>query len=197
MELVQPALPPGPGGHHPASLYAGDHAEIVSRTAKMRKLIAAGDGTAELGYGDAGYPELTLRQAKDAVCAVRNTTRQQDFRPFPDIFDRHLQDRVSAADLLMPNRQLWLTRDTPVQSQDWPARRGVAVQISTLAVRPAQSPGSCSRNPRRSSWAGRNWALSQGRFPPLAGRRACKGTGFSPAGPQCRDSPGLTGHWEE
>ena len=56
MELVQPALPPGRGGYHPASLYAGDHAEIVSRTATMRKLIAAGDGIAELGYGDAGHP---------------------------------------------------------------------------------------------------------------------------------------------
>ena len=114
MELVQPALPPGPGGHHPASLHAGDHAEIVSRTATMRKRIAAGDGIAELGYGDAGYPELMLRQAEDAVCAVRNTTRQQDFQSFPDILDRHLQDQASAAYLLTPNRQLWLTRDTPV-----------------------------------------------------------------------------------
>ena len=90
----------------------------------MSKLIAAGDGIAELGYGDPGYPELTLRQAEDAVCAIRNTRRQQDFQYFPNIFDRHLQDQASAADLLTPNRQLWLTRDTPVQSQDWPARRG-------------------------------------------------------------------------
>ena len=90
---------------HPASLHAGDHAEIVSRTATMRKLIAAGDGIAEPGYGDAGDPEPTLRQAEDTVCALRNATRQREFQSFPDIFDRHLQDRASAADLLTPNRQ--------------------------------------------------------------------------------------------
>ena len=122
MELVQPALPPGPGGHHPASLHADDHAEIVSRTASLRGRIAAGDGIAELGYGDAGYPELMLMQAGDAVCAVRNTTRQREFRPLRDIFDRHLQDRASAAGLLTSNRQLWLTRDS---GGAWVAGKGV------------------------------------------------------------------------
>ena len=84
----------------PTSVHAGDYAEIVSRTATMRKLIAAGSRIAELGYTDTDDLETTLRQAEDAVYAVRNTTQQRDFQSFRDIFDRYLQDQASAADLL-------------------------------------------------------------------------------------------------
>ena len=84
----------------PTSAHAEDYAEIISRTATMRKLIAAGARIAELGYGDTDDLESTLRQAEDAVYGVRNTTRQRDFQSFRDIFDRYLQDQASAADLL-------------------------------------------------------------------------------------------------
>ena len=84
----------------PTSVHAEDYAEIVSRTAAMRKLIAAGSKIAELGYGDTDDLEDTLRQAEDAVYGVRNTTRQRDFQSFRDIFDRYLQDQATAADLL-------------------------------------------------------------------------------------------------
>ena len=84
----------------PTSVHAEDYAEIVSRTATMRKLIAAGAKIAELGYGDTDDLDLTLRQAEDAVYAVRNTTQQRDFQSFRDIFDRFLQDQASAADTL-------------------------------------------------------------------------------------------------
>ena len=84
----------------PTSVHAEDYAGIVSRTATMRKLIAAGSRIAELGYTDTDDLEITLRQAEDAVYAVRNTTRQRDFQSFRDIFDRYLQDQATAADLL-------------------------------------------------------------------------------------------------
>ena len=84
----------------PTSVHAEDYAEIVSRTAAMRKLIAAGSRIAELGYSDTDDLETTLRQAEDAVYAVRNTTQQRDFQSFRDIFDRILQDQATAADLL-------------------------------------------------------------------------------------------------
>ena len=64
----------------------------MSRTATMRKLIAAGSRIAELGYNDTDDLDTTLRQAEDAVYAVRNTTQQRDFQSFRDIFDRYLQD---------------------------------------------------------------------------------------------------------
>ena len=82
----------------PTSVHAEDYAEIVSRTATMRKLIAAGSKIAELGYGDTDDLELTLRQAEDAIYAVRNTTRQRDFQSFRDIFDRYLQQQQSSLD---------------------------------------------------------------------------------------------------
>ena len=84
----------------PTSVHAEDYAEIVSRTATMRKLIAAGSKIAELGYSDTDDLEITLRQAEDAVYAVRNTTHQRDFQSFRNIFDRYLQEQASAADLL-------------------------------------------------------------------------------------------------
>ena len=147
MELVQPALHPVLVAITPTSVHAGDYAEIVSRTATMRMLIAAGDGIAELGYGDVGYPELMLRQAGDAVCAVRNTTRQREFRPFRDIFDRHLQDQALAAGLLTPNRQLWLTLGTPVSPRTGRRDRGWQGKYPlSLSGRPSR-PGAAARSP--------------------------------------------------
>ncbi len=84
----------------PTSVHAEDYAEIVSRTATMRKLIAAGARIAELGYGDTDDLENTLRQAEDAVYGVRNTTQQRDFQSFRDIFDRYLQQQSSLDDVL-------------------------------------------------------------------------------------------------
>ena len=84
----------------PTSVHAEGYAEIVSRTATMRKLIAAASKIAELGYNDTDDLEITLRQAEDTVYAVRNTTQQRDFQSFRDIFDRYLQEQASAADLL-------------------------------------------------------------------------------------------------
>ena len=82
----------------PTSVHAEDYAEIVSRTATMRKLIAAGARIAELAYSDTDDLEITLRQAEDAVYGVRNTTRQRDFQSFRDIFDRYLQQQQSSLD---------------------------------------------------------------------------------------------------
>ena len=60
----------------PSSVHAEDYAEIVSRTATMRKLIAAGSRIAELGYSDTDDLDTTLRQAEDALHSVRDTTQQ-------------------------------------------------------------------------------------------------------------------------
>ena len=85
----------------PTSVHAEDYAAIVARTAAMRRLIAAGSRIVELGYGDTGDLEGTLRQAEDALHAVRNTAGQRDFQSFRDIFDRYLQDQQSTLDDLI------------------------------------------------------------------------------------------------
>ena len=79
----------------PSSVHAEDYAEIVSRTATMRNLIAAGARIAELGYSDTDDLDATLRQAEDALYSVRDTTQQRDFQSFRDIFDRYLQEQQS------------------------------------------------------------------------------------------------------
>ena len=85
----------------PTSVHAEDYAEIVSRTATMRKLISAGAKIAELGYSETDDLGTTLRQAEDALYAVSNTTQQRDFQSFRDIFDRYLQEQASVDDLLL------------------------------------------------------------------------------------------------
>ena len=85
----------------PTSVHAEDYADIVSRTAAMRKLIAAGSRIAELGYNDTDDLDTTLRHAEDALYAVRNTTQQRDFQSFRDIFDRYLQEQQSYVDDLL------------------------------------------------------------------------------------------------
>ena len=94
----------------PTSVHAEDYADIVSRTATMRKLIAAGSKIAELGYSDTDDLEITLRQAEDALYAVRNTTQQRDFQSFRDIFDRYLQEQQAYLDDLLTGM------DAPIMS---------------------------------------------------------------------------------
>ena len=94
----------------PTSVHAEDYADIVSRTATMRKLIAAGSKIAELGYNDTDDLDTTLRQAEDALYAVRNTTQQRDFQSFRDIFDRYLQEQQASMDDLLTGM------DAPIMS---------------------------------------------------------------------------------
>ena len=48
----------------PTSVHAEDYADIVSRTAAMRKLIAAGSKIAELGYNDTDDLDATLQAGR-------------------------------------------------------------------------------------------------------------------------------------
>ena len=93
----------------PTSVHAEDYAEVVSRTSTMRKLIQATYRISELGYNDTDDLEATLRQAEDALYAVRGTTRRGDFRSFRQIFDDYLQDQAAAVE--MP-----LGSDMPIMS---------------------------------------------------------------------------------
>ena len=117
----------------PTSVHAEDYAEIVSRTATMRKLISAGARIAELGYSDTDDLETTLRQAEDTVYAVRNTTQQRDFQSFRDIFDRYLQDQATATDLLT-------VADAPLMT-------GFSDLDELLGGGPALGPGDPGRPP--------------------------------------------------
>ena len=84
----------------PTSVHADDYAEIVSRTAIMRKLISAAARISELGYNDTDDLEGTLRQAEDALFAVRGSGQARGFVPLRQIYDQYLQDRTGMVDSL-------------------------------------------------------------------------------------------------
>ncbi len=84
----------------PTSVHSEDYAEIVSRTATMRKLIAAASRISELGYNDTDDVDGTLRQAEDALFAVRGSGQARGFVPLRQIYDQYLQDRAGVVDPL-------------------------------------------------------------------------------------------------
>ena len=84
----------------PTSVHSEDYAEIVSRTSTMRKLIGAASRISELGYNDTDDVEGTLRQAEDALFAVRGSGQVRGFVPLRQIYDQYLQDRAELGEPL-------------------------------------------------------------------------------------------------
>ena len=84
----------------PTSVHSEDYAEIVSRTSTMRKLIVAASRISELGYNDTDDVEGTLRQAEDALFAVRGAGQVRGFVPLRQIYDQYLQDRAELGEPL-------------------------------------------------------------------------------------------------
>ncbi len=84
----------------PTSVHSEDYAEIISRTAVMRKLISAAARISELGYNDTDDLDGTLRQAEDALFAVRGSRQTRGFVPLRQIYDQYLQDRAGMVEPL-------------------------------------------------------------------------------------------------
>ncbi len=84
----------------PTSVHSEDYAGIVSRTAIMRKLISAAARISELGYNDTDDVDTTLRQAEDALFAIRGAGQTRGFVPLRQIYDQYLQDRASVVEPL-------------------------------------------------------------------------------------------------
>ena len=76
----------------PTSVHSEEYAEIVSRTSTMRKLIEAAARISALGYNDTDDVETTLRQAEDALFAVRGPGQTRGFIPLRQIYDQYLQE---------------------------------------------------------------------------------------------------------
>ena len=84
----------------PTSIHSEDYAEIVSRTSMMRRLISAAARISELGYNDTDDVDGTLRQAEDALFAVRGSRQTRGFVPLRQIYDQYLQDRAGVVEPL-------------------------------------------------------------------------------------------------
>ena len=86
----------------PTSVHAEDYAQAVSRTSNMRRLIDAGSRITALGYNDTDDMEATMREAEDALFAVRGATQTRGFVSLREIYDQYLQDQADAASSLEP-----------------------------------------------------------------------------------------------
>ena len=86
----------------PTSVHAEDYAQVVSRTSNMRRLIDAGARITALGYNDTDDMEATMREAEDALFAVRGASQTRGFVSLREIYDQYLQDQADAASSLEP-----------------------------------------------------------------------------------------------
>ena len=86
----------------PTSVHAEDYAQAVSRTSNMRRLIDAGARITALGYNDTDDMDATMREAEEAVFAVRGASQTRGFVPLREIYDQYLQDQADADSSLEP-----------------------------------------------------------------------------------------------
>lgn len=75
----------------PTSVNVEYYAGIVADTAAKRRIIAAGDKIAGLGYADAEDAGETLRQAVDILFSLQPGQTQRGFRHISEAYDRFLQ----------------------------------------------------------------------------------------------------------
>ncbi len=82
----------------PTSAHSEHYANLVARTATMRRLIDAASRISAFGYEDTDDVESTLRQAEDALFTVRSGYGSRDFIPLREIYDQYLEDRAAIAE---------------------------------------------------------------------------------------------------
>jgi replicative DNA helicase len=82
----------------PTSAHSEHYANVVARTATMRKLIDVASRISAMGYQDTDDVGATLRQAEDALFGIRGTDTQRGFMPLRQIYDQYLEDQATFAD---------------------------------------------------------------------------------------------------
>ena len=90
----------------PTSVHADDYAAMVARTSTCRRIIATASKISEIGYSDPADVDAAIRQAEDAIYAVRDTKQRGDFRSFRELMDRFLEDQADTADPLTSDAPL-------------------------------------------------------------------------------------------
>ncbi len=76
----------------PTSLHVEHFAQIVSRTAVMRRLISAGSQITALGYEDDAEVDVALSRAEDILFKVRQRQSRQDFVPIRQILGQYFEE---------------------------------------------------------------------------------------------------------
>ncbi len=80
----------------PTTTHVEHFAQIVNRTATMRRLIRAASSISDIGYADTVDVDGALSEAEDALFRVRNTHATRDFVALREVFDQYLEDSATA-----------------------------------------------------------------------------------------------------
>ena len=79
----------------PTSAHAEYYAQLIARTATMRRLIDAASRISAMGYDDTDDVEATLRRAEDAIFQVRAGPVARGFVPLRQVYDQFLEERAA------------------------------------------------------------------------------------------------------
>ena len=75
----------------PTTVHVEHFAQIVNRTATMRRLILAAGDIAALGYADSADTEAAMAQAEELLTRVRGTHVVRDFVSLHDVLDEYME----------------------------------------------------------------------------------------------------------
>ena len=81
----------------PTTVHVEHFAQIVNRTATMRRLILAAGDIATLGYADAPDVEAAMQQAEELLARVRGTHVVRDFVSIREVLDEYLEQMGAVA----------------------------------------------------------------------------------------------------
>ena len=79
----------------PTSVHAEHYANLVNRTATMRRLIRAATDIADIGYADSADVEAALAQAEDLLFSIRTDQSVRDFVHIREVLDQYLEETAS------------------------------------------------------------------------------------------------------
>ena len=82
----------------PTSAHAEHYAQLIARTATMRRLIDAASRISALGYEDTDNVEATLRRAEETLFQVRTGPSERGFIHLRQIYDEYLEERAALAE---------------------------------------------------------------------------------------------------
>ena len=82
-------------GMVPTSVHAEHYAQIVNRTATMRRLIEAASEIATIGYASSPDVDAALVQAEDLISRIRGRHAVRDFVTIREVLDQYLEDSAA------------------------------------------------------------------------------------------------------
>ena len=75
----------------PTSVHIEHYANLVHRTATMRRLIAAAGDIADIGYNNDPDVDIALSAAEDALFGIRQGSQNRDFVPLSETLNTYLE----------------------------------------------------------------------------------------------------------